>query len=143
MKRVVKICILIIVLIPTIIGVYWFMIHPKSYNSDKAVKNGDVVMGPGGLVNVDKFHSFIKNVENQQPDKIRITAYSKEGYPEIFDLDFDGDIIKCTTDNTRNLYGREKTKRYGEYTKITKNEINDYFLVDETGKYEEQWIFQE
>jgi len=100
-------------------------------------------MGAGGLANVDKFHSFIKNVEYKQPDKIRITAYSKEGYPEIFNLDFDGNIIKCTTDNTRNLYGREKAKRYGEYTKITKDEINDYSLVDETGKYEEQCILQE
>lgn len=143
MKRIIKICIFIIVLVPTIIGVYWFIIHPKSYDYDKAVKNGDVVNGAGGLANVDKFHTFIKNVDNKKPDKIRITAYSKEGYPEIFDLDYDGNIIKCTIDNTRNLYGRDNTKRYGEYTKITKDEINDYSLVDETGKYEEQWIFQE
>lgn len=142
-EKVVIICILIIVLVPTIIWVYWFKIHPNSYNYDKAVKNGDVVMGAGRLANVDKFHSFIKHVENRQPDKIRITAYSKEGYPGIFDLDFDGSIIKCTTDNTRDLCGRDKTKRYGEYTKIIKNEINDYFLVDETGEYEETWIFQE
>lgn len=53
------------------------------------------------------------------------------------------DEIKCTTDNTRNLYGRDYTKSYGEYTKIMKDERNDYSLVDETGKYEEQWIFQE
>ncbi|MDF2589306.1 MAG: hypothetical protein K0S41_3147 [Anaerocolumna sp.] len=53
------------------------------------------------------------------------------------------DEIKCTTDNTRNLYGRDYTKRYGEYIKIMKDEKNDYSLVDETGKYEDQWIFQE
>ena len=143
MKKIVRICIFIIVIVPTIIGLYWFIIHPKSYDYDKAIKNGDVVMGAGGLTNVDKFHSFIMNVENKKPDKIRITAYSKEGYPQIFDLDYDGNIIKCSIDNTRNLYGRDKTKRYGEYTKITKDEINDYSLVDESGKYEKQWIFQE
>lgn len=143
MKKIVKICIFIIVLVPTIIMVYWFLIHPNSYDYNKAVKNGDVVMWAGGLSNVDKFHSFIKDVENKQPGKIRITAYSKEGYPEIFDINFDGNIIKCTTDNTRNLYGRDYTKSYGEYTKIMKDERNDYSLVDETGKYEEQWIFQE
>lgn len=142
-KKVVIICIVIIVLVPTIIWVYLFKIRPSSYNYDKAVKNGDVVMGVSRLANVDKFHSFIKHVENRQPDKIRITAYTLEGDPIIFDLDFDGNIIKCTTDNTRDLYSIDKTKSYGEYTKIIKNEINDYFLVDETGKYEETWIFQE
>jgi hypothetical protein len=143
MKKIVKIGFSFIVLILTISGAYWFIIHPKSYDYDKAVKNGDVVMGAGGLVNVDKFHSFIKNVENKQPDKLRITAFSKEGYPEIYDMDYDGNIIKCTIDNTRNLFGRDNTKSYGEYTKITKNEKNDYNLVDDTGKYKSVWIFQE
>lgn len=122
---------------------YWFSFHPKSYNYNTAVNNGDVVMGAAGKVNIEKFHDFIKSVENKQRDIVRITAYSKEGYPIIFDLDFDGKIIKCVTDNTRNLYGREYFKKYGEYTKISKNEINDYFLIDERGKYENKFIFQE
>ncbi len=143
MKKVVKTSISIIALVLIISGVYWYIIHPHSYNYDTAVKNGDVVAGADGLKNVDQFHAFIKNVENKQPDKIRITAFSKEGYPEVFDINFDGNIIKCTTDNTRNLYGRDNTKRYGEYTKIIKNEINDYILVDETKRYESEGLFQE
>lgn len=132
---------LVLTLIAT--GVYWFLIHPTSYKYNTAVRNGDVVMGPVGFANVEKFHTFIKNVENKQSDKIRIAAYSKEGYPTIFDLDFNGKIIKCTTDNTRNPYGRNNFKKHGEYTKILKDEINDYSLVDETGKYKNVWIFQE
>jgi hypothetical protein len=100
-------------------------------------------MVAGCKANIEKFHTFIENVEKKQSDKIRITVYSKEGYPTIFDLDFDGKVIKCTTDNTRNPYGRNWFKKYGEYTKISKNEINDYFLVDETGKYKNEWIYQE
>lgn len=125
------------------VGIYWFVIHTNSYNYNTAIKNGDVVMGASGLANVANLHTFIEKVRNSQPDKIRVTAYSKEGHPIIFDLDFDGKIIKCTTDNTRNLYGREYFKKHKEYTKIIKDEINDYFLVDETGKYKNQWIFQE
>lgn len=144
MRKIVKISISIVCIITlalTISGAYWFIIHPKTYNYDTAVKNGDVVMGASGLANIDKLHSFIKNVENMQPDKIRITAYSKEGYPEIFDLDFDGKLIKCTTDNTRNLYGRDFTKKHGEYTRITKDENYNYMLEDEAGK--SVFIFQE
>ncbi|MBK1812158.1 DUF4362 domain-containing protein [Clostridium sp. YIM B02505] len=143
MIKLFKIFVAFLVLTLIVVGIYWLIIHPKSYSYDTAVGNGDVVMGAGGKANIEKFHSFIKNVQNKQTDKIRITAYSKEGNPTIFDLDFDGKIIKCTTDNTRDLYGRELSKRYGEYTKIIKNDINDYSLVDETGKYKNQWIFQE
>lgn len=124
-------------------GIYWYVIHPHTYKYDTAVSNGDVVMGPSGAVNVEKLHDFIKKVENKQPDKIRITAYSKEGYPTIYDLNFDGEIIKCVTDNTRDLYGRAIFKDYGEYTKVLKNELNDYILIDKTGKYKDKWIFQE
>ncbi|MDO9593194.1 MAG: DUF4362 domain-containing protein [Erysipelotrichaceae bacterium] len=141
MRKIVKRLMVIIFLALTFVGVYWFAIHPNSYKYDTAIKNGDVVMWAGGLVNLDKFHAFIKNMENKQPEKIRITAFSKEEYPAVFDLDFYGENIKCTTDNTRDLYGRDCTKKYGEYTKITKNEINFHILVDETGKYQDTWLF--
>jgi hypothetical protein len=143
MRKTVKTIMFILFLAVTFIGVYWFVLHPNSYKYDTAVKNGDVVMWAGGLENLDKFHGFIKNVENKQPGEIRITAFSKEGYPTVFDLDFDGEKIKCISDNTRSLYGRDYTKKYGEYTKITKNANNDYSLVDEAGKYQDLWIFQE
>lgn len=125
------------------VGMYWFLIHPKSYKAELAIKNGDVVLWAGGLANTDKLHAFIRHVEDQLPDKIRIATYSKEGYPTIFDLEYDGNKIICVTDNTRNLFGREKSKSYGEYTNISKNDNDDYFLIDERGSYQEQWIFQE
>ena len=143
MRKIIKSVIIASGLALIAIGAYWFLIHPNSYKYDTAVKNGDVVMGASGLKNVKKFHAFIEKVENKQSDKVRITAYSKEGYPIIFDLDFDGKIINCTTDNTRNIFGREYSIKHKEYTKIIKNEINDYSLVDETGKFEDEWIFQE
>lgn len=142
-KKTIKGAIIFLVVALMSIGTYLVIIYPNSYNYDTAVKNGDVVMGAGGPDNVDKLHAFIMKVENKQSDKIRITAYSKEGYPTIFDLDFDGKIITCTTDNTRNRYGRDELKNQGKYTKIIKNEMNDYFLVDELGENENKWIFQE
>lgn len=125
------------------VGFYWLLIRPNTYTYDTALKNGDVVMGAGGVANVEKLYAFIDNVELKKSDQIRITAYSKEGNPIIFDLEFDGVIIKCTSDNTRDRYGITLFKEYGEYNKITKDERNDYFLIDETGKYEDRWIFQE
>lgn len=124
------------------IGVYWFIIHPHTYKVSHAVKNGDVVMGPGKDYNIEKFDTFINNVSNKTHDEIRITAYSKEGYPIIFDLQFNGKVIHCTVNNTRNLYGRDYKKIKSVHTTIIKNSNNDYFLVDDNGINKDQWIFQ-
>ena len=134
---------LLAVFIFIVIGFYRFLIYQNTYPYVTALKNGDVVMGAGGVANVEKLYTFIDNLEHDQADSIQITAYSKEGSPSIFDLEFDGILIKCTSDNTRDRYGITLFKEYGEYTKVEKNERKDYFLIDETGKYEERWIFQE
>lgn len=143
MKRSLKYLAIILILAVVFIFLYWFAIHTNSYDYDTAVKNGDVVMGPEGSVNEEGFYKFIENVDSKQTEKIRITAYSKEGYPIIFNLNYDGITIICITDNTRNKFGRDTSKQYGEYTKVIKDDNNDYFLIDETGRYNKQWIFQE
>lgn len=143
MRKVVRTIIFSLFLIIFVIGIYWFVIHPSSYKYDTAVKNGDIVMGAGGIQNIDKLYNFINSIENGRTDKIRITAYSKEGYPIIFDLFYESSIIKCTTDNTRNLFGRSFFKIYGEYTTIFKDNNGDYFLTDESSNNENLWIFQE
>ena len=143
LKTTVKKVILISVLLMIAALFYWTLIHPNTYPYETAVKNGDVVMGAGGVANVEKLYKFIENTENSQADQIRITAYSKEGSPIIFDLEFNGEIIKCTSDNTRDRYGIRLFKAYGAYTKIIKDESKNYFLMDETGKYEDRYIFQE
>lgn len=143
MCKIIRIAAVCLALILISIGVYWFIIHPNTYKYDTAVKRGDVVMSPSGQANVEKLHTFIQKVQDHQPDKIRVAAYSKEGYPSIHDLNYDGKVIRCTTDNTRNPYGRSILKEYGVYTKVTVNDIHDYSLIDETGKYKKEWIFQE
>jgi hypothetical protein len=62
------------VLILIAVGLYRFVIHPGTYTYDTAIKNGDVVMGAGGVANVEKLHEFIENLEHGQFDQIRITA---------------------------------------------------------------------
>jgi hypothetical protein len=143
MNKSIRRLILYTVLFLIIAGFYWVAIRPNAYPYESALKNGDVVMGASGVANVEKLYAFIENLEQNQADQIRITAYSKEGRPIIFDLEFNGEIIKCKSDNTRDRYGITFFKEYGEYTKVIRNERKDYFLIDDTGKYEDRWIFQE
>lgn len=143
MRKLIRTAAICLALILIAASVYWLFIHPNTYKYNTAVKHGDVVMGPSGPANVEKLHTFIQKLQDHQPDRIRVTTYSKEGYPIIHDLDYDGKVIRCTTDNTRNRYGRNVFKEYGVYTKIAENDIHDFSLIDETGKYKNEWIFQE
>lgn len=137
------VCVLLVMLLGVVI--YRYLISPTSYEYETAIKNGDVVSGPNGNANVDKLYKFVENVESMNEDKIRITVYTHEGDAIIFDLEYYGKVIKCTKDSRRDSYG-SKTNEYGEYTKIQKEEANNltnYYLFDETSKYENLYIFQE
>lgn len=123
-----------------VIGIAAYGILHKQYSYDSAVKNGDVVFTLGKKANMEKLYSFIDNIDNRKPDKIRITYYTVEGDPIIFDAEYDGNSIKCFSDNTRDEYG-DKTIQYFEYTKIVKDENNNrYIFVDDTGKYDDRFI---
>jgi PBP1b-binding outer membrane lipoprotein LpoB len=76
-------------------------LNPKEpYNSETAIENGDIVNIHGNISNLDKFGNFIKNVESGSKDKIRITMYTVEGDPIFYNLNYDGNQIQYTFDNS-------------------------------------------
>ena len=79
-----------------------------SYTSKTAIKNGDVVDVHGKQYNVEKLDKFIENVKNNNKDKVRITTYTIEGGAIITDLDYDGENINYTNDNTRDNFGKPR-----------------------------------
>ena len=87
--------------------IIWFMLllllmPGCSYNpSDK-----DIVDTHDQITNLDKFMTFIKNVNDGKEDKIRVVRYTIEGDPMLHDLEYDGEIITSTTDSTRDEYGK-------------------------------------
>jgi hypothetical protein len=98
-----------------------------------------------GNFNIDKLYNFINNVESKKQDKLRIVSYTKEGDAIITDLQYDGNIIKCRTDSTRDRFGSRMIS-HGEYTKIVMEENDSYInyrIVDESCKYQDERIFQE
>ena len=133
----------IIVLVVIVFSSYWFLFHPRSYRDYKAIENGDIVYAADGLHNFELFENWMKAVDNDEEfSPIRVTVYSKEGFPLIYDISFDGKTIQCKIDNTRNLFGREYKKSYGDYTGYELRKDLDYFLVDDSGVYEDRYLFQ-
>jgi len=78
-----------------------------SYTSETAIKNGDVVAVHSQQYNVEKLDKFIENVKNDIKDNVRITRYTIEGGAVITDLNYDGENINYTNDNTRDKFGKQ------------------------------------
>lgn len=126
--------------IATVSAVYFIVIYPYTYPQHRALSNGDTVMGADGNHNQEKLLMFYQNYLVKATDHIRITNYSKEGFPEIIDIKLVEGKLACRIDNTRNLYGRDWFIEKKNFTSIKINSQKDYFLIDQSGK--EKWIFQ-
>ena len=75
------------------------------YDSDEAIKRGDVVYTAFGSYNLKTFEQFLSNVSSKKEDKIRITSYTHEGDPIFQDLQFDGSEIHYSYDNSYDQNG--------------------------------------
>ena len=73
----------------------------------QSVKDSDIVFSHGGEItsNLDKLEKFIQNVKNGNEDKIRIVRKTIEGDPIFDTLDYNGENIKYTYDNSKDKFG--------------------------------------
>ena len=78
------------------------MLAACSYDSEKAVKNGDVINMNGPIFNFDRFDRFLDSVEAEKAATVRITNYTLEGNPTLYNLSFDGDLFELEIDRSKN-----------------------------------------
>lgn len=79
--------------------------NSKPYNSDTAIKNGDIVNLHGNIKNSERLEEFHQNNLLGSEDKIRITQFTIEGDPIFYDLDFNGEVISFRYDNSKDKFG--------------------------------------
>jgi len=82
----------------------------QSYDSNEAIKRGDIVDLHGQVSNLDRLDKFINNIETGTKDKIRLTRYTEEGDPIYYDFTFDGNKVKYKYDNSNDKHGSSKIK---------------------------------
>jgi len=73
--------------------------------SREAEKAGYVVAGPGGDFNIDKMEAFYTDYEAGTASKVVIVRYTDEGDPVYAGLDFDGESVAYTYDNSWDAFG--------------------------------------
>jgi hypothetical protein len=92
-----------------------------------AVRHGDVVVGPGGMVsNLPVWASFLNNINRHKQASVRITTFSTEGDPVFTDLSYNGQTIRYTFDDSQDRFagqqrGRQTTTCTGVTTRSVKN----------------------
>lgn len=84
-----------------------------------------IVTNSNTVYHIKELDNFIKNVENNIPDEIRIVQYSIEGQPILTNLEYKDNKFILKFDNRRDGYASEQDK------KITINEYDgeEYKLV--------------
>lgn len=73
-----------------------------SYDSEKAVLNGDVVNMHGPVYNYPVFESFLESTEMKEAATVRIANYTLEGDPTVYNLSTEGSTIDLEIDRSKN-----------------------------------------
>ncbi len=117
---------------------------PSKYPPQAAIQRGDVVDIHGNITNLDKLERFITNFEKGQKDFLRITRYTIEGDPVLYELDFNGKSIAYTVDSTRDHFaGTGKGRNTSQCSKIGKEKekkSTQYYISDCSNSSSKQQI---
>jgi hypothetical protein len=91
--------------------------------SPAAGQKPDVVDIHGKISNLERFHSFLENVEKGKADRIVIERRTTEGDPIYYDVTFDGKQFSFVYDNSQDQYaGSDKGRKETVCAKLEKNE---------------------
>ena len=110
----------------------------------QSVKDSDIEFSQAGEItsNLNKLEKFIQNVENGNEDKIRIVRKTIEGDPIFDTLDYNGENIKYTYDNSQDKFGGSDKGETNTTCADLDSEITEkgikYSLIDcssDIGKY--------
>ncbi|SFB07907.1 MULTISPECIES: DUF4362 domain-containing protein [unclassified Bacillus (in: firmicutes)] len=72
----------------------------------------EIVERHGGLENIERLDKFITNVEKGLKDKVRLVRYTIEGDPIYHNIDYDGENLDYTVDNSEDEYGAGEVENY-------------------------------
>nr|WP_251137609.1 DUF4362 domain-containing protein [Exiguobacterium sp. s168] len=80
---------------------------------EEAKENGDIIVQKG-VENSDRFESFLNKSKQGKSDQIRITAYTTEGDPIVYDVEYDGKTYQYSSDASRDQFGSTDDDRKNE-----------------------------
>ncbi len=86
-----------------------------------------IVMNSNTVYHIEELYNFIKNVENNIADEIRIVEYTKEDQPILTNLEYRNNKFILKVDNRRDGYANKRNKKIT----IKEYDATKYELVKE------------
>ncbi|WP_168124055.1 DUF4362 domain-containing protein [Paenibacillus sp. HB172176] len=77
----------------------------QNLTSREAEDRGFVVVGISGLANIEKIENFYNDYKSKNESSVSLARYTDEGDPIYVDLDFNGEEIEYTYDNSKDKFG--------------------------------------
>lgn len=94
----------------------------------------DIVSMHGDIENLERFLSFITNIQQGSEDNIRVVSYTEEGAPILHDLEYDGKVIHSILDTRRDGFGPRMVKeRECKSIDIEKGEKRKNYALTDCG----------
>ncbi|MCY1690927.1 DUF4362 domain-containing protein [Exiguobacterium sp. SL14] len=90
-----------------------FLVGCGKYTMEEAKENGDIIVQKS-VENSDRFESFLNKSKQGKSDQIRITAYTTEGDPVLYDVKYDGESYQYSSDSSRDQFGSTDDDRKNE-----------------------------
>ncbi|MGD6858228.1 DUF4362 domain-containing protein [Bacillus infantis] len=94
-----------ILLLPLLLLACQTQEEPAAKLPDYKPSEDDIVSMHGDIENLDRFFSFITNVQKGSEETIRVVRYTEEGAPILHDLEYDGQVIHFILDTRRDGFG--------------------------------------
>ena len=105
-----------------------------SYDSEKALKNGDVINMHGPIYNFVHFEEFMEKVEAEESAFVRIANFTLEGKPILYNVTFDGAEFSLEIDRSRDKErGDKPAKESLSCTELTREEGQQLFMYSLQG----------
>ena len=104
----------------------------KVIMSDLPLK--EVVLNLLGNGNMESFYEFRENMKLGTADRIRITAFTKEGDPIYKTIEYDGEVMTYTYDNSEDKFGGDDIGKKSDTCRTIEGEQeglqSQYYFTD-------------
>jgi Domain of unknown function (DUF4362) len=117
-------------------AMFSFLVTSCQTNETEQVTQGnvpeDVVDIRQQMTNLERFYTFVENVNQMKQDQIKVVRYTIEGDPIYHTLAYDGKVIQSTIDTTQDKFGSGKitTNACKSIAVVETEESTDYTLSE-------------
>ncbi|GIN86664.1 hypothetical protein J6TS2_30500 [Heyndrickxia sporothermodurans] len=79
---------------------------------DQPTNTNEIIETHSTIENIERLNLFVKNVQSNKKDSIRLTRYTTEGDPIFHDLDYHDQKLTFKLDTTQDKFGHGKVETY-------------------------------